>query len=584
MSSRRQIHLLPDKLISQIAAGEVIERPSSVVKELVENAVDAQSTEIEIRLDGGGIRRIYIRDNGTGIPREELPLALTRHATSKIRGLSELETVKSMGFRGEALASIASIARLSIVSRTGDSKNAWKIDGSSLEIAVANGSQGTTVEVNQIFDEVPARRKFLKTEATEFAHSIDIIKKIALANPDITFRVFHNDKAYANWIASPFIHRIREVVGADFLSKVFKIDESINICRLRGLIIKPSEASSKSDKQYIFVNSRFVRDRSLAHAVKNAYSDVLHGDRQPSYILFVDIDPSLVDVNVHPAKNEIRFRDQSTIYSFVQKSIKATLAKSSGVQESIYTPQENHNANFPKKITPQYTPTQKSFDLQTLESYTPLFISEPQQIKNVTPNSLEDELPMGFAIGQLHGIYILAQNKNGLIIVDMHAAHERVVYEKLKNLASQKNIEVQELLIPIAVNIPEKQLSLIDEYSEFLESVGLYMRQTGPSSVAVTAVPSLLSKGNISLMVQEVFEDLEKYGESTILEEKRNHILGTMACHNAFRANDNISLTEMNALLRQMEITDRADLCNHGRPTWYSWTIQDLDKLFMRGK
>ncbi|AEP36984.1 DNA mismatch repair endonuclease MutL [Taylorella asinigenitalis] len=579
MSIRRQIHLLPDRLISQIAAGEVIERPSSVVKELIENSVDAGSTEIEIRLDGGGIRRIYIRDNGSGIPKDELPLAVTRHATSKIRELSELEQVKSMGFRGEALASIASVARLKVISRIPESKNAWQIDGASLEISAASGSQGTTVEVNQIFDEIPARRKFLKTEATEFTHCIDIIKKIAIANPEITFRVFLNDKIYSQWNASQFIHRIKDVVGADFLTSVFKVDESTSLCTLRGLIIKPSEAKSRTDKQYLFVNGRFVRDRSLAHAVKSAYSDVLHGDRQPSYILFLDIDPGMVDVNVHPAKNEVRFRDQSAIYSFVQNTLKNTLAKSYGTQEEIIKNEQPHRTAYKA----QSLPTQKGFDLRSLESYAPLFVSEPNELPKSSPKE-EDDLPMGFAIGQLHGVYILAQNKNGLIIVDMHAAHERIVYEKLKDSASQGGVTVQELLIPISVNIPEKQLILLEEYSDFLNELGLHLRQTSPNSVAVTGVPSIISRANISALVQDVFEDLEKYGSSSILEEQRNEILGTMACHNAFRANDSISITEMNSILRQMESTERADLCNHGRPTWYAWSMQDLDKLFMRGK
>ncbi|WP_159991011.1 DNA mismatch repair endonuclease MutL [Pelistega ratti] len=625
MSERRHIHLLPDQLISQIAAGEVIERPASVLKELVENAIDAGATQIELRLDGGGIRRLCVIDNGSGIPKEELALALTRHATSKVRSLSELESVRSMGFRGEALASIASVSHLTLSSRTANQKHAWMIDGSHGVIEPSSGSQGTVVDVKQIFDEIPARRKFLKTEQTEFSHCIDMVERIALAYPHISFRIFHNDKPYKQWQATETIQRIRDVLGAEFISAGLEVEGSTSICHLHGLTVQPSAARSRADKQYLYVNGRFVRDRTVTHAIRSAYNDVLHGDRQPAYVLFLSIEPSLVDVNVHPAKSEIRFRDSGAIHRFIQQCIATALARLGGQgavhqektsdeenahihtvetdrvnssalvnQEGLSTGQSiNNQANpfvgakpaFPyKQQTPlNLAPRQEVWQ----KAYAPLDIHSPQTISdNPQPSqtSEEEDFPLGMAIGQLHGIYILAQNKEGLILVDMHAAHERIVYEQLKSLADQQHIITQELLVPVVFHTSEKQVALLEEHKETLEAIGLSLSSSGPKSIAVRAVPSLLAKGDIETMVRRILNDLENIGISHLMTEQRNELLATMACHGSVRANRLLSLAEMNALLRQMEQTERANQCNHGRPTWFTWSLADLDKLFMRGQ
>lgn len=638
MSERRHIHLLPDQLISQIAAGEVIERPASVLKELVENAIDAGSTQIELRLDGGGIRRLCVIDNGSGIPKEELALALTRHATSKIRSLSELESVNSMGFRGEALASIASVARLTLTSRTASQKHAWSIDGQHGVIEPAAGSTGTVVDVQQLFDEIPARRKFLKSEQTEFSHCVDAIERIALAYPSISFRIFHNDKPYKQWQATDTLQRIRDVLGKEFLDAGLEVNHSSAVCSIHGLVVQPSAARAKADKQYFYVNGRFIRDRTVSHAIRSAYADVLHGDRQPAFVLFLSIDPNLVDVNVHPAKSEIRFRDSGAIHRFMQHSVSQALAKLGG-QGAVHQLNEA-DANPPfiaskdntavsgdtainsktkglatlnqanpfigaKPAVTYQKPIQTSLSINQSEAwqhaYAPLNTTNPSlsetapfvgssfggavgeaQVNISTSNT--DDFPLGMAIGQLHGIYILAQNKEGLILIDMHAAHERVLYEQLKTRIDQHDLSAQTLLVPVVFHASEKQIALIDEYASILQSLGLSLSAAGPQSIAIRAVPALLAKGDIETMVRRVLHDLENVGVSHLLTEQRNELLATMACHGSVRANRLLSLTEMNTLLRQMEQTERANQCNHGRPTWFSWSLADLDKLFMRGQ
>ncbi|NOL51113.1 DNA mismatch repair endonuclease MutL [Pelistega suis] len=638
MSERRHIHLLPDQLISQIAAGEVIERPASVLKELVENAIDAGSTQIELRLDGGGIRRLCVIDNGSGIPKEELALALTRHATSKIRSLSELESVNSMGFRGEALASIASVARLTLTSRTASQKHAWSIDGQHGVIEPAAGLIGTVVDVQQLFDEIPARRKFLKSEQTEFSHCVDAIERIALAYPSISFRIFHNDKPYKQWQATDTLQRIRDVLGKEFLDAGLEVNHSSAVCSIHGLVVQPSAARAKADKQYFYVNGRFIRDRTVSHAIRSAYADVLHGDRQPAFVLFLSIDPNLVDVNVHPAKSEIRFRDSGAIHRFMQHSVSQALAKLGG-QGAVHQLNEA-DANPPfiaskdntavsgdtainsktnglptlnqanpfigaKPAVTYQKPIQTSLSINQSEAwqhaYAPLNTTSPSlsetapfvgssfggavgeaQVNISTSNT--DDFPLGMAIGQLHGIYILAQNKEGLILIDMHAAHERVLYEQLKTRIDQHDLSAQTLLVPVVFHASEKQIALIDEYASILQSLGLSLSAAGPQSIAIRAVPALLAKGDIETMVRRVLHDLENVGVSHLLTEQRNELLATMACHGSVRANRLLSLTEMNTLLRQMEQTERANQCNHGRPTWFSWSLADLDKLFMRGQ
>lgn len=637
---RRHISPLPDQLISQIAAGEVIERPASVLKELLENAIDAQARAIEIRLEGGGIKRICIIDDGTGIPKEELPLALMRHATSKITSLEELESVNSMGFRGEALASIASVSRLLITSRTQADDHAWQIDAAHNEVTPAAGGYGTTIDVRQLFDQIPARRKFLKSETTELGHCLTAMERIAMAFPEVAVRLFHNDKPYRQWVSTDSFQRIRDVLGAEFIEAGIPLNADVGLASLHGLITQPNAARSRADKQYLYVNGRYVRDRTVSHAIRTAYADVLHGDRQPAYVLFLNIDPNTVDVNVHPAKHEVRFRDSGAVYRFVSQTVAATLASVGGQQEAMNrlpaqmpagltpAPLPNTTTTGSGSISPanrpssSFNPYQRQAPLgldhqqawtqayRPLESPTlpssPHFNERTQEgdtagtadtvfnnpaypasaSGNPQPSSLpeQDTFPLGMALGQLHGIYILAQNSRGLVLVDMHAAHERVVYEKLKTALDNHSMPKQDLLVPIVFHCSEKEVGFLEEHQEALQTLGLNLTAAGPRAITVRSVPALLAHGDIESLVLHVLKDLSQAGMSRHLTEQRNELLSTMACHGSVRANRRLSIEEMNALLRQMEQTERANQCNHGRPTWFQWTMNDLDKLFMRGQ
>ncbi|ALO37925.1 DNA mismatch repair protein MutL [Alcaligenes faecalis] len=623
MSSRRRIIPLPDLLVSQIAAGEVIERPASVLKELLENAIDAGASAIEIRLDGGGIRRISVSDDGHGITQEELPLALLQHATSKIRSLEELESVASMGFRGEALPSIASVARLTINSRTQDDPHAWEYSLGHAEPQPASGQIGTHVDVRQLFDEIPARRKFLRTEGTEYGHCVTALERIALAQPQIAFRLFHNDKPQRHWRSGTLEQRLLDILGKEFIEQSLPVAQEQGLISLRGLVIHPAHARPSADKQFLFVNGRFVRDRTVSHAIRSAYADVLHGDRQPAYALFLDIAPSTLDVNVHPAKHEVRFRDSGAVYRFVLQSVGQTLAQGSMAGETpvaaMPLPEGATQPSIPGTPYPSATPGAPSSSYTSSEPAMPyshparqgwqssFSLREPSGGGNVdwksmyrpiepapsnTPvtsyqseaDSATDEFPLGMALGQLHGIYILSETRQGMILVDMHAAHERVVYEQLKQALDGRELPRQDLLVPVVFSCSESDIALLDEHQETLADLGLSMNPAGPTTMAVRAVPALLAQGDIESLARAVLRDLAQVGASRHLDEQRNELLSTMACHGAVRANRRLSIPEMNALLRKMEQTDRADLCNHGRPTWFQWKLSELDKLFMRGQ
>jgi len=615
---RRSIAPLPDRLISQIAAGEVIERPASVLKELAENAIDAGAQTIEVRLEDGGIGRIAVIDDGIGIPPEEMPLALKRHATSKISSLDDLENVASMGFRGEALASIASVARVVLTSRTESATHAWQVLAPSGEPEPAAGAKGTVVDVRGLFDDVPARRKFLKTAATEFGHCMDVMTRIALSHPDVGIRVFHNEKAVRHWSAGSMLKRIRDVLGDEFSDEGLVVDAVSGLTTVRGLVTKPTAARARADRQFLFVNGRHVRDRTVTHALRAAYADVLHGDRQPAYVLFLNVDPQSVDVNVHPAKHEVRFRDSGAIHRLVQQVVTQALAGvvRSGTPESLSTStsDEHFSGNF-SNLSQSTSPTEPQFLTQSRLSlaeptalgstnfgYTP---SSPQASRSegfrppaFRPNAsgwreayaplkdspTEQVWPLGKALAQLHGVYILSQTSDGLILVDMHAAHERVVYEQLKTSLDNKNVPTQGLLVPLVLTASEREVALVQSHQEALKDMGFEVHPGGPQSIVVRSVPALLARGDLDALVRGVLHDMEQVGLSALMTEQRNTLLATMACHGAVRANRQLSIMEMNALLRQMEQTERADQCNHGRPTWIHWRLSDLDNLFLRGQ
>jgi len=602
MSDRKSICALPDLLISQIAAGEVIERPASVLKELVENAIDASAQMIEIRLESGGIRRIAVIDDGSGIPPNELALALTRHATSKITSLPELESVVSMGFRGEALASIAAVSKLTITSRTALEPHAWALTRQMPQPQAASGAVGTWVEVKDLFDDVPARRKFLRAEATELGHCVATLERLALAFPDIGFRVFNGDRAIKNWLPGSLLQRIDQILGESFVQDGLLIENHTGLLRLTGMVSRPTASRPRADRQFLFVNGRHVRDRTISHALRSAYADVLHGDRQPAFVLFLEIEPNLVDVNVHPAKHEVRFRDSGAVHQFVQRTVSHVIAQGSVARGDATEPQNQTLASAP--LTQPYSPntfipTQSRLTLSEPWSGGLNAATRPPLASNTSPhnawvpahaplindvNTVQPEWPLGRAVAQIHGVYILSQTHQGLALIDMHAAHERVVYEQLKIALEGQTIPTQALLVPVIMSASETEVALTQEHHASFEKIGFELSPAGPQSIAIRAVPTLLAKGDLEALARGVLKDLAEVGVSALLTEQRNTLLATMACHGAVRANRQLTLEEMNALLRQMEKTERADQCNHGRPTWVHWKMNDLDKLFLRGQ
>ncbi|KWE97647.1 DNA mismatch repair endonuclease MutL [Burkholderia ubonensis] len=637
----RAIQPLPDQLISQIAAGEVVERPASVVKELLENALDAGANTLRIVLEEGGVKRISITDDGCGIPPGELPLALMRHATSKIRSLEELEAVATLGFRGEALASIASVAEMFITSRTADAAHATRIDAQTGVLAPAAGAVGTTIEVRELYFNTPARRKFLKSEQTEFGHCVEMIRRAALARPDVAISVLHNGKAVEHWNATEPTQRVAKILGEGFATAYLPLDERAGPLAVYGCAGLPTASRGRADQQYFFVNGRFVRDKLLTHAVRAAYEDVLHGDRYPSYVLFLDLPPEAVDVNVHPSKIEVRFRDSRSIHQYVFHAVQRALARHAGASpETTAGGHAAHIAAAPGPASfqgtplgqaasggsPAPTPSQGSTWLrqarmtqgtlpvaQPLALYDALFgrkdsgagtpagttaIAHDAADAGDAPaaplagfaaapslaHTAHDDQPLGFALGQIHGIYVLAQNAHGLVIVDMHAAHERILYEQFKHALADRSVAVQALLLPVSMNATPVEIGTVEEERETLESLGFDLAVLSPTTLAIRAVPALLKDADLQALARAVLADLHAFGGSRVLTERQHELLGTLACHHAVRANRRLTLDEMNALLRQMEATERADQCNHGRPTWYQLTLGDLDRLFMRGQ
>ena len=594
--ARRPIRELPDELVSQIAAGEVVERPASVVRELVDNALDAGATEIVVRLTAGGIRAILVEDDGAGIPAAELPLALRRHATSKISSLSDLESVATMGFRGEALAAIASVADLSIASRTADAPHAQRLEARSGELSPAARATGTSVEVRELFFATPARRKFLKTEATELAHCIEAVRRHALTRPDVSFTIWHDGKLSQQWRRASAEQRLRDVLDDDFVAASREVELDMGVLRVRGRAGLPEAARSRADQQYVYVNGRYVRDRLIAHGVRSAYEDVLHGARQPSYVLFTDIAPERVDVNVHPTKIEVRFREAREVHQAVRRAIDTALAISRAgegapAEAAAAPPSPGPQALPAARPWPAMPTQQASLGLQQAAV---LFAQEapaawsPAATASAAPAPATPlptgDWPLGRAIAQLAGVYILAENQHGLVVVDMHAAHERIVYERLKASLDGAAIESQPLLIPATFAATPAEVATAEQHPETLRRLGLDVSPLSPGVLAVRARPAALAGGDGVELARSVLAELAQYDASNVIQRAQHEILATMACHGAVRANRQLTLEEMNALLRDMERTERADQCNHGRPTWRQLTMKDLDTLFWRGR
>lgn len=598
------IRQLPDLLISQIAAGEVVERPASVLKEVLENSLDAGATRIDVQLEEGGVRLLRISDDGCGIPRDELPLALARHATSKIATLDDLEGVASYGFRGEALASIASVARVTLTSRSAEASHAWRFSsshGGETGIEPAAGTQGTVLEVADLYFNTPARRKFLKTEATEYGHCVDVFQRMALARPDVSFTLSHNGNMRQRLMATTPEQRLKDVLGPDFAGQTRAVDETAGPLRLSGLAALPAYSRATRDAQFFYVNGRFVRDKVLAHAAREAYADILHGSRHPAYVLFLELDPRGVDVNVHPAKTEVRFRDSRGIHQFVFHVLQRALA--APVQAAAESAGERENRSFPP---PTYAPPlQYQGSLAVAEPAARAYLdfarsafSDAQAAANApsaTPGSTPDYAaaalpqsqvapPLGYAIAQLHGVYVLAQNEAGLVLVDMHAAHERILYERLKNVLDAGTPPSQPLLVPALIHASEGEIACATEHAATLQKLGFELAAAGPQELIVRAVPTLLAQGDVPALIRTLLADLREQPASRVIDARRNELLATMACHGAVRANRSLTIPEMNALLRDMEATERADQCNHGRPTWAQLSMKDLDKLFLRGQ
>jgi len=600
------IRQLPENLVNQIAAGEVVERPASVVKELVENALDAEARSVAVTLEQGGKRRIRVEDDGRGIPREELALALASHATSKIGSLEDLEAVRSLGFRGEALASIASVSRLTLISRTPDAEHAWRVtvrDGVVSEPEPAAGAPGTRIEVEDLFYNVPARRKFLRTDRTEFSHIDELVKRVALGRFDVAFRLQHNGKVVRSLPPAGDeagqAQRVAMLCGKEFLEHAQLIDAGAGPLGLTGWVAEPRYNRAQADRQFFYVNGRMVRDRTIAHAIRQAFRDVLFHGRHPAFVLFLACPPEQVDVNVHPQKHEVRFREQRGVHNFIYSTLHRRLADT-GPGEGAPRPGSG------LETTPAAAPVQGGMgmglpgamrgstpsagavaqQLATYARFSGAAALAPETAPDGTPASDTDpEIPpLGFALAQLHGVYVLAQNVRGLVLVDMHAAHERITYERLKTGQAGQGIRSQALLVPESLNVSEREADLAEASTEALAELGIECDRSGPETLLVRKVPTLLQKADIPALLRDVLSDLEAQGSSSRLESEMDEVLSSMACHGSVRANRRLTLEEMNALLRDMERTERSAQCNHGRPTWVQLDMQALDRLFLRGR
>ena len=605
------IRALPDLLINQIAAGEVVERPAAALKELLENALDAQATQVDVDVAGGGVKRIRVADNGAGIEREDLALAVARHATSKIATVLDLEAIATLGFRGEALASIAAVARVAIASRAAGKPHAWRIEvegGTVGAVAPAALAAGTTVTIEELYFNTPARRKFLRTEATEWAHCDESFRRIALAHAGTAFTLTHNGRAVHRLQAAGRRARVEALLGDAFVLHATLVDADAGDVQLAGFAVRPAYAADGPTAQYIFVNGRYVRDRVLSHALREAYRDILHHERQPAYALWLTLDPRRVDVNVHPQKTEVRFRDSGAIHQFVRHAVERALAANAADQPAVSAAERlglaaaqlppraagaagalhegvaaGSASSGPAAAHETGMASQRGLRFAANEPaafYRQLF-GERARASPSLPDG--EDYPLGFALAQLHGVYVLAQNRAGLILVDMHAAHERIVYERLK-IAFDGRVPVQPLLVPATFAAEALEIAAATEHADALDALGFDVSPIGPATLAVRGVPHALQDADAAALARAVLHDIREFGGSQALEARRDELLSTMACHGAVRANRSLTIAEMNALLREMETTERAGQCNHGRPTWYQLSLTDLDRLFLRGR
>lgn len=596
---------LSPRLANQIAAGEVVERPASVIKELVENSVDAGACQLDVDIEGGGVKLMRVRDDGCGIGKDDLSLALSRHATSKILNLDDLEAVKTLGFRGEALASISSVARLKLTSNDGRGSSGWCVEAEGRDmdarVTPAGHPQGTSVEVRDLFFNTPARRKFLRTEKTEYSRIDDVLKRIALSRFELGFSLKNNNRVVHSWRPAQTQveqeRRVAQICGPTFIENCVHVDIERAGLRLWGWVALPTFSRSQADLQHFYVNGRAIRDRLVSHAIKQAYQDVLYHGRHPAFVLYLELDPASVDVNVHPTKHEVRFRDGRLVHDFLFRSLHKALADvrpQSSAQPTVAmvlpeTPPEPEQASLGL--------AGRTVSLSTFEvpvagvaepsaNYPPKYGSVPQiEVIASPPLSQESDIPpLGYAIAQLKGIYILAESEQGLVLVDMHAAHERITYERMKQQQAQQKIQSQPLLVPQSIAVSEKEAGCSEEHTDIFARLGFELERAGPETLLIRQLPVMLNQANVEQLVRDVLADLLTHGSSDRIQHNINEILSTMACHGSVRANRKLTITEMNALLRDMEATERSGQCNHGRPTWTQLTLSQLDKLFMRGQ